>query len=235
MLRVRDLTVRYGSTPAVQHLDLEVEEGEIVGLVGSNGAGKSTTLAAIVGLVPLAGGEVSYLGASLNGLRPEDVARRGIALVMEGRHIFTTLSVAENLALGGTAGRRDRARTGAALERVLDRFPILRTTYRLPAGTLSGGEQQLLAIGRALISEPRLLLLDEPSLGLSPILVDEVFDALAEIRGAGATVLLVEQNVRRTVELADRTYVMRSGRIALSGCRDELAGLTALDAAYLGF
>ena len=234
MLRVRDLTVRYGSAPAVQHLDLEVEEGEIVGLVGSNGAGKSTTLAAIVGLVPLAGGEVSYLGASLNGLRPEDIARRGIALVMEGRHIFTTLTVAENLALGGTAGR-DRARTGAALERVLDRFPILRTTYRLPAGTLSGGEQQLLAIGRALISEPRLLLLDEPSLGLSPILVDEVFDALAEIRGAGATVLLVEQNVRRTVELADRTYVMRSGRIALSGCRDELAGLTALDAAYLGF
>ena len=234
MLRVRDLTVRYGSTPAVQHLDLEVEEGEIVGLVGSNGAGKSTTLAAIVGLVPLAGGEVSYLGASLAGLRPEDIARRGIALVMEGRHIFTTLTVAENLALGGTAGR-DRARTGAALERVLDRFPILRATYRLPAGTLSGGEQQQLAIGRALISEPRLLLLDEPSLGLSPILVDEVFDALAEIRSAGATVLLVEQNVRRTVELADRTYVMRSGRIALSGSRDELAGLTALDAAYLGF
>ncbi len=234
MLRVRDLTVRYGSAPAVQHLDLEVEEGEIVGLVGSNGAGKSTTLAAIVGLVPLAGGEVSYLGASLAGLRPEDIARRGIALVMEGRHIFTTLTVAENLALGGTAGR-DRARTGAALERVLDRFPILRATYRLPAGTLSGGEQQQLAIGRALVSEPRLLLLDEPSLGLSPILIDEVFDALAEIRSAGATVLLVEQNVRRTVELADRTYVMRSGRIALSGSRDELAGLTALDAAYLGF
>lgn len=234
MLRVRDLTVRYGSAPAVQHLDLEVEEGEIVGLVGSNGAGKSTTLAAIVGLVPLAGGEISYLGASLAGLRPEDIARRGIALVMEGRHIFTTLTVAENLALGGTAGR-DRARTGAALERVLDRFPILRATYRLPAGTLSGGEQQQLAIGRALVSEPRLLLLDEPSLGLSPILIDEVFDALAEIRSAGATVLLVEQNVRRTVELADRTYVMRSGRIALSGSRDELSGMTALDAAYLGF
>ena len=118
---------------------------------------------------------------------------------------------------------------------MLDRFPILRATYRLPAGTLSGGEQQQLAIGRALVSEPRLLLLDEPSLGLSPILIDEVFDALAEIRSAGATVLLVEQNVRRTVELADRTYVMRSGRIALSGSRDELAGLTALDAAYLGF
>jgi branched-chain amino acid transport system ATP-binding protein len=234
MLRVRDLTVRYGSTPAVQHVDLEVDEGEIVGLVGSNGAGKSTTLAAIIGLVPLAGGDVSYLGASLAGLRTEDIARCGIALVLEGRHIFTTLTVAENLALGGTAGR-DRARTGAALERVLDRFPVLRKTYRLPAGTLSGGEQQQLAIGRALISEPRLLLLDEPSLGLSPILVDEVFETLAEIRASGATVLLVEQNVRRTVEIADRTYVMRSGRIALSGGRDELAGLTALDAAYLGF
>jgi branched-chain amino acid transport system ATP-binding protein len=234
MLRVRDLTVRYGSTPAVQHLDLEVDEGEIVGLVGSNGAGKSTTLAAIIGLVPLAGGDVSYLGASLAGLRTEDIARRGIALVLEGRHIFTTLTVAENLALGRTAGR-DRARTGAALERVLDRFPVLRKTYRLPAGTLSGGEQQQLAIGRALISEPRLLLMDEPSLGLSPILVDEVFETLVEIRDSGATVLLVEQNVRRTVELADRTYVMRSGRIALSGGRDELTGLTALDAAYLGF
>jgi branched-chain amino acid transport system ATP-binding protein len=234
MLRLRDLTVRYGSAPAVQHLDLEVEEGEIVGLVGSNGAGKSTTLAAIVGLVPLAGGDVSYLGASLASLRTEDIARRGIALVMEGRHIFTTLTVSENLALGGTA-RRDRRGTGVALERVLDRFPILRATYGLPAGTLSGGEQQQLAIGRALIAEPRLLLLDEPSLGLSPMLVDQVFEALAEIRSSGTTVLLVEQNVRRTVALADRTYVMRSGRIALSGRRDELAGLTALDAAFLGF
>jgi branched-chain amino acid transport system ATP-binding protein len=234
MLRLRDLTVRYGSAPAVQHLDLEVEEGEIVGLVGSNGAGKSTTLAAIVGLVPVAGGDVSYLGASLARLRTEDIARRGIALVMEGRHIFTTLTVSENLALGGTA-RRDRRGTGVALERVLDRFPILRATYGLPAGTLSGGEQQQLAIGRALIAEPRLLLLDEPSLGLSPMLVDQVFETLAEIRSSGTTVLLVEQNVRRTVALADRTYVMRSGRIALSGGRDELAGLTALDAAFLGF
>ena len=234
MLRVRDVTVRYGSAPAIQHLDLDVNEGEIVGLVGSNGAGKSTLLAAIVGLVPIAGGDVSYLGESLLRLQTEDIARRGIALVMEGRHIFTTLTVSENLALGATA-QRNRAGSSAALERVLERFPVLRKNYRLPAGTLSGGEQQQLAIARALVAEPRLLLLDEPSLGLAPILVDEVYQALAEIRSAGATVLGVERKFRRTVKLDDRTYVLRSGRIALSGRREELAGLSALDAAYLGF
>ncbi len=153
MLRVRDVTVRYGSAPAIQHLDLDVNEGEIVGLVGSNGAGKSTLLAAIVGLVPIAGGDISYLGESLLGVQTEDIARRGIALVMEGRHIFTTLTVSENLALGATA-QRNRAGSSAALERVLERFPVLRKNYRLPAGTLSGGEQQQLAIGRALVAEP---------------------------------------------------------------------------------
>jgi branched-chain amino acid transport system ATP-binding protein len=234
MLSVRDLTVRYGAVPAVQDIALEVAEGELVGLVGANGAGKSTTLAAIAGLVPIARGEISYLGESLAGLRTEEIARRGIALVMEGRHIFTTLNVSENLALGKTANP-DPARAEAVLERVLEQFPILRKTYRLPAGTLSGGEQQQLAIARALIAEPRLLMLDEPSLGLSPMLVDQVFDALGEIRSTGATVLLVEQNVKRTVALADRTYVMRSGRIALSGARAELAELRGLDAAYLGF
>ena len=234
MLSIRDLTVRYGRTPAVHELSLEVGEGEIVGLVGPNGAGKSTTLAAIVGLVPAAAGTVTYLGEPLVGLETEEIAKRGISLVLEGRHIYTTLTVAENLALGRTANR-DRARTDAALARVLDRFPVLRTTYRLPAGTLSGGEQQQLAIGRALIAEPRLLLLDEPSLGLSPLLVDQVFEIVAEVRRDGGTVLLVEQNVRRTVELADRTYVVRLGRVVLSGRRAELAGLSGLDAAYLGF
>jgi branched-chain amino acid transport system ATP-binding protein len=234
MLSVRDLTVRYGSTPALQELTIEVAEGEIVGLVGANGAGKSTALAAIFGLVPMAAGSVTYLGESLAGLEPEEIAARGIALVLEGRHIFTTLTVAENLDLGRTANP-DRARTDAALERVLARFPVLRKTYGLPAGTLSGGEQQQLAIGRALISEPRLLLLDEPSLGLSPLLVDELFEVLGEIRGSGTTVLLVEQNVRRTAALADRIYVVRSGRIALAGRPRELAGMNAVDAAYLGF
>jgi branched-chain amino acid transport system ATP-binding protein len=234
MLSVRDLTVRYGATPAVQNLTLEVAEGEIVGLVGANGAGKSTVLAAIAALVPINGGTVAYLGEPLGGLETEEIARRGIALVLEGRHIFATLSVRENLALGGTANP-DRTRTGTALERVLELFPVLRKTYRLPAGTLSGGEQQQLAIGRALMAEPRLLILDEPSLGLAPMLVDQVFETLGEVRRAGTTVLLVEQNIRRTVALADRTYVMRSGRIALSGSRAELASLAGLDAAYLGF
>jgi len=234
VLHVADLTVRYGRTPAVEGITLDVAEGEIVGLVGANGAGKSTTIAAIAGLVPIAGGTISYLGEQLAGLATEDIARRGIALVLEGRHIFTTLSVGENLELGRTANP-DRTRTDARLAQVLDRFPVLRRTYRLPAGTLSGGEQQQLAIGRALVAEPRLLLLDEPSLGLSPLLVDELFQALAEIRDDGTTVLLVEQNVRRTVALADRTYVMRSGRIALSGARAELTATGGLDAAYLGF
>jgi branched-chain amino acid transport system ATP-binding protein len=234
MLSVRDLTVRYGATPAVQNLTLEVAEGEIVGLVGANGAGKSTVLAAIAALVPINGGTVAYLGEPLGGLETEEIARRGIALVLEGRHIFATLSVRENLALGGTANP-DRTRTGPALERVLELFPVLRKTYRVPAGTLSGGEQQQLAIGRALMAEPRLLILDEPSLGLAPMLVDQVFETLGEVRRAGTTVLLVEQNIRRTVALADRTYVMRSGRIALSGSRAELASLAGLDAAYLGF
>jgi branched-chain amino acid transport system ATP-binding protein len=233
MLSIRELTVRYGRTPAVQGLSLEVGEGEIVGLVGPNGAGKSTTLAAVVGLVQPAAGGIVYRGEPIHGLATEEIARRGIALVVEGRHIFATLTVGENLALGKTANP-DRAGAEAALERVLEAFPVLRRTFGLPAGTLSGGEQQQLAIARALVAEPRLLLLDEPSLGLAPVLVDQVFEAIAEIRRAGATVLLVEQNVRRTVELADRTYVVRSGRVVLSGTRAELLR-SELDAAYLGF
>jgi branched-chain amino acid transport system ATP-binding protein len=232
MLGIRELTVRYGRTPAVQELSLDVGEGEIVGLVGPNGAGKSTTLAAVVGLVRPEAGRIAYRGEPLDGLAPEEIVRRGIALVVEGRHIFATLTVGENLALGKTANP-DRAGAAAALERVLDAFPVLRRTLGLPAGTLSGGEQQQLAIARALVAEPRLLLLDEPSLGLAPVLVDQVFETIAEIRHAGTTVLLVEQNVRRTVELADRTYVLRSGRIVLSGTRAELAQ-SELDAAYLG-
>jgi branched-chain amino acid transport system ATP-binding protein len=232
MLTVRDLTVRYGRTPAVENLSLEVGEGEIVGLVGPNGAGKSTTLAAILGLVPVAAGRITYLGESLVGLAPEVIARRGIGLVLEGRRIFATLTVGENLTLARTANRATRSDT--VLESLLDRFPILRETFGLPAGVLSGGEQQQLAIARALMGEPRLLLLDEPSLGLAPLLVDQIFDAVAEIRRGGATVLLVEQNIRRTVELADRSYVVRSGRITVSGPRAELARLSELDAAYLG-
>ena len=172
MLSVRDLTVRYGRTPAIQNVSLDVGEGEIVGLVGPNGAGKSTTLAAIFGLVPVAEGEITYDGASLVGLATEKIVRRGLALVLERRHIFNTLTVRENLLLGTTANRH-RVRSDAALEPVLDRFPVLRRTFRSPAGNLSGGEQQQLAIARALLAEPRLLVLDEPSLGLAPLLVDQ--------------------------------------------------------------
>jgi len=233
MLHVRNVTVRFGRAEAVEDLTLDVGEGEIVGLVGPNGAGKSTTLAAILGLVPIATGRITYFGTPLVGLATEQIARRGIALVLEGRHIFSTLTVGENLLLGKTANR-DRSRADAALQRVLASFSVLQKTFGLPAGALSGGEQQQLAIARALVAEPRLLLLDEPSLGLAPQLVDIVFDAVAEIRREGTTVLLVEQNVKRTVELADRTYVLRSGRIALSGTKAELSG-SALDAAFLGF
>ena len=234
MLTVRDLTVRYGRAPAVQNLSLEISEGEIVGLVGPNGAGKSTTLAAIFGLVAVAEGEITYDGESLVGLAPENIVRRGLALVLEGRHIFNTLTVRENLLLGMTANG-NKVRSDAALEPALDRFPVLRRTFRSPAGNLSGGEQQQLAVARALLAEPRLLVLDEPSLGLAPLLVDRIFETLAEIRRAGVTVLLVEQNVTRTIELADRTYFVRSGRITRSGGRSELAASGLLDAAHLGF
>jgi branched-chain amino acid transport system ATP-binding protein len=234
MLSVRDLTVRYGRAPAVQSVDLEVDEGEIVGLVGPNGAGKSTTVAAIFGLVPVAEGQITYQGDSLVGLATEQIVRRGLALVLERRHIFSTLTVRENLLLGTTANR-NRLRSNAALEPVLDRFPALRRTSRSPAGNLSGGEQQQLAVARALLAEPRLLVLDEPSLGLAPRLVDVVFETLAELRRAGVTVLVVEQNVTRTIDLADRTYFIRSGRITRSAPRSELAGPDRVDGAYLGF
>jgi branched-chain amino acid transport system ATP-binding protein len=233
MLDVSELSVHYGRAPAVEGVSLEVGEGEIVGLVGPNGAGKSSVLAAILGLVPVKAGAIAYLGESLVGLPTERIVRRGIALVLEGRHVFGTLSVGENLRIGTTASAR-RKRSEAAHERVLELFPVLRRTLRRPAGTLSGGEQQQLAIARALLAEPRLLLLDEPSLGLAPLLVDQVFEALEEIRREGVAVLLVEQNVPRTVALADRTYVIRSGRIALSGSRNELLDSGLLDAAYLG-
>jgi len=233
MLSVRDLTVRYGRTPAVEDLSFEVGEGEIVGLVGPNGAGKSTTLAAIVGLVPVARGGVTFLGESLAGLATEEIARRGVALVLEGRHIFGTLTVGENLGLGRTANR-DRARADAALERALESFPILRQTFRRPAGTLSGGEQQQLAIARALIAEPRLLLLDEPSLGLAPILVAQVFQTIREINGQGTTVLLVEQNALQALSIADRGYVLQTGEVVLTGSGESLKQNETVRKAYLG-
>jgi branched-chain amino acid transport system ATP-binding protein len=229
LLSIRGLTVRYGSVTALHGIDLDVGEGELVALVGPNGAGKSSTLAAVTGLVRPAAGTVTLDGEVVTGLAPERVIRHGVALVPEGRNIFTSLTVAENLALGATI-RRD-ARVGADLDRELDRFPILRERYGQQAGLLSGGEQQQLAIARALMSRPRLLLLDEPSLGLAPRLVDLVFETVAQLRREGLTIVLVEQNATRAVALADRTAVLRTGRIVRTGADVDAA---AMAAEYLG-
>lgn len=232
MLSLDALEVRYGSVAAVRDLTLHVMRGEIVGLIGPNGAGKSTTLHAIMGLVPIQSGTVRLGGASLRGRRPETIARAGIALVPEGRRIFSQLTVEENLRLG-LAGRRDRAGAEAAIERVVEMFPILGEFRRRRAGGLSGGQQQQLAIGRALVADPDVLLLDEPSLGLAPKIVDVVFDALREIRDAGVTVLLVEQRAQRTVALADRTYLVANGELRLTLGPDDAGETERMVAAYL--
>lgn len=233
MLRVEGLTAHYGRIAALHGISLEVSEGETVALVGPNGAGKSTTLATITGTLRPSGGSITFERESLVGLAPERIVARGIALVPEGREIFATLTVAENLQLGATP-RSDRNGVEADLERILGLFPVLRTSYRRSAASLSGGEQQQLAIARALLSAPRLLLLDEPSLGLAPLMLDLVFDTLAELRESGVTILLVEQNAARALELADRSYVLRTGTIVSSGSREQLSSTEDVAAAYLG-
>ncbi|MCW2975913.1 MAG: transporter ATP-binding protein [Actinomycetia bacterium] len=231
VLVVENLEVRYGAVRAVRGLSLTVEPGEIVGLIGPNGAGKSSTLHAIMGAAPVAAGDVRLAGASLVGRKPEDVARSGIALVPEGRRIFGELSVEENLRLG-LAGRRSQAGADDAVERAYELFPIVRDFRRRTAGALSGGQQQQLAIARALVAEPDVLLLDEPSLGLAPRIVDVVFDALAAIRESGLAVLLVEQRAQRTVALADRCHVLSNGELRLTLDRDDAADTEKLVAAY---
>jgi branched-chain amino acid transport system ATP-binding protein len=230
-LAVEKLSVRYGAVEAVRGLSLEVKPGEIVGLIGPNGAGKSSTLHAIMGAAPVTGGDVRLDGRSLVGRRPEDVARRGVALVPEGRRIFGELTVEENLRLG-LAARRAR-RNGHGLDRAYDLFPVLREFRARRAGLLSGGQQQQLAIGRALVSEPDFLLLDEPSLGLAPKIVDVVFEALAKIRDAGLAVLLVEQRAQRTVALADRSHVLANGELRLTLGPQDAGDTDRLVAAYL--
>jgi branched-chain amino acid transport system ATP-binding protein len=230
-LAVEKLSVRYGAVDAVRGLSLEVRPGEIVGLIGPNGAGKSSTLHAIMGAAPVIGGDVRLDGRSLVGRRPEDVARRGIALVPEGRRIFGELTVEENLRLG-LAARRRRG-SGRGLERAYELFPVLREFHSRQAGLLSGGQQQQLAIGRALVADPDILLLDEPSLGLAPKIVDVVFDALTEIRDAGLAVLLVEQRAQRTVALADRSHVLTNGELRLTLGPEDAGDTDRLVAAYL--
>jgi len=230
-LALEGLNVRYGAVDAVRDLSLEVKPGEIVGLIGPNGAGKSSTLHAIMGVAPVAGGAVKLGGRSLVGRRSEDVARAGVALVPEGRRIFAELTVEENLRLG-LAARRDAANV-AALESAFELFPILREFRRRHAGALSGGQQQQLAIARALVAEPDVLLLDEPSLGLAPKIVDLVFDALGRIRERGLAVLLVEQRAQRTVALADRSHVLANGQLRLELGPDDAADTDRLIAAYM--
>jgi branched-chain amino acid transport system ATP-binding protein len=230
-LSVDNLHVRYGGVHAVRGLSFEVAPGEIVGLIGANGAGKSSTLHAIMGLAP-ATGEVRLGDRSLLGLSPEDVARDGVALVPEGRRIFGELTVEENLRLG-LAARRTRGSSESVFRSVYELFPIVEEFRRRQAGLLSGGQQQQLAIARALVAEPDVLLLDEPSLGLSPTVVDVVFDALAAIRARGLAVLLVEQRAQRTVAFSDRTYLIANGEIRLSLTPADANDTEQMVAAYL--
>jgi branched-chain amino acid transport system ATP-binding protein len=230
MLEVRELEVRYGAVPAVRDVNLHVERGEIVGLIGPNGAGKSTTLHAIMGLVPAHSGDIRLGGRTVRGRSPEAIALSGVALVPEGRRIFGDFSVEENLRLG-LAARRSNG--GDGLAEVYDLFPILREFRRRGAGALSGGQQQQLAIARALVARPDLLLLDEPSLGLAPKLVDGVFEALASIRDRGVTILLVEQRAQRTVAFADRTHVLANGELRMTLGPADADDTQRMIAAYL--
>jgi branched-chain amino acid transport system ATP-binding protein len=231
LLEVDGLAVRYGTVAAVRGLSLTVGRGEIVGLIGPNGAGKSTTLHAVMGLVPPAGGTITLRGESLAGRSPERIARAGIALVPEGRRIFAELTVEENLRLG-LAARGDGDGT-PGLEDAYELFPVLHESRRRHAGALSGGQQQQLAIARALVAKPEVLLLDEPSLGLAPVLVDALFSRLGEIRDRGLAVLLVEQRAQRTVALADRTHVLANGELRLLLTPADADDTDKMIAAYL--
>jgi branched-chain amino acid transport system ATP-binding protein len=230
-LALEALDVRYGGVQAVRGLSFEVAPGEIVGLIGANGAGKSSTLHAIMGLAPVAGGDVRLGGQSLRGRRPEEIARSGIALVPEGRRIFSELTVEENLRLG-LAARRTRGPADGVLRDVYETFPIVEEFRARNAGALSGGQQQQLAIARALVAEPDVLLLDEPSLGLAPAVVDIVFAALAAIRERGIAVLLVEQRAQRTVAAADRSHVLSNGELRLTLGPESAGDTDTLVAAY---
>jgi len=233
LLQLRELRVAYGGIQAVKGIELELRTGELVCLIGANGAGKTTTLNAIAGVLPLTGGDILYAGERINPVPAHERLRRGIALVPEGRGIFTRLTVEENLRMGAYS-RKDRAGIEADLERVYTLLPRVRERLHQVAGTLSGGEQQMLAIGRALLSRPRLLLLDEPSMGLAPLLVEKIFEVVQSVAREGVTVLLVEQNARLALEFAGRGYVMASGRLILTGSGEALLADPGVRAAYLG-
>jgi branched-chain amino acid transport system ATP-binding protein len=233
MLKIEKLSVHYGGIHALQGIDLEVPDGKIVTLIGANGAGKSTTLKSVVGLVKVSGGSVSWNGERLNGLPTKDIVSKGVVLVPEGRRVFPNLTVDENLSLGAYASD-DKARIAADRKKVFGLFPRLEERQRQKAGTLSGGEQQMLAVGRAIMTRPRLLMMDEPSLGLAPIVVKMIFDIVREINKTGTTVLLVEQNAKAALEIADYGYVLETGRIKLQGPGKELLADDGVRKAYLG-
>jgi branched-chain amino acid transport system ATP-binding protein len=233
MLKISDLTVGYGAITAVKGLTLEVREGEIVSLIGSNGAGKSTTLRTVSGLLKPKTGSIEFLGENIDGAPGHEIVAKGICHSPEGRRIFPKMTVDENLDLGAFL-RKDSAAVKESRERVLALFPRLRERISQKAGTMSGGEQQMLAVGRALMGDPKLLIMDEPSMGLAPVLVDLIFETIEEIRKSGVTILLVEQNALAALRIADYAYVLESGHLKLEGDGSKLADDPAIAQAYLG-
>lgn len=233
MLKVNDIEAFYGKVQALHHVSLQVEEGEIVALVGANGAGKSTTLKTIAGLVAPATGSIEFCGQRIDGLPPDRIVRKGISLCPEGRRVWPEMTVWENLILGAHS-RQDRPQVEKDLADFEARFPIMRERRNQLAGSLSGGEQQILAIGRALMSKPRILMFDEPSLGLAPLLVEQTFDIIRDLNRQGLTILLVEQNAFLAMEMANRAYVIETGRIVLEGPGKELLKEDHVRKAYLG-
>lgn len=233
MLHVQSLHVRYGAIKAVRDVSLEVKEGELVVLLGPNGAGKSSTLSAVMGLIRPSAGSVRFQGQDITGRSPEDIVRSGLVLTPEGRRILAGLTVRENLVLAG-AIRKDKQAMHADLDRFMQRFPVLARRADSHAGTLSGGEAQQLAIARSLMAAPKLLLLDEPTLGLAPKVVDQIFEIVGELVREGLTILMVEQNAVRAIEAADRGYVMRTGEIVAAGSAIDLGGKQGLLSSYLG-
>ena len=233
LLQVSGLQVAYGSIQAVKGVDFEVREGELVTLIGSNGAGKTTTMKAITGTLPLAGGDIVYRGKSIRGQGPWDLVKQGLAMVPEGRGVFTRMSIMENLYMGAYI-RNDKQGIEDDIEKMFVIFPRLKERRTQLAGTMSGGEQQMLAMGRALMSRPKVLLLDEPSMGLSPLMVDKIFEVVQDVYAQGVTVLLVEQNASRALSIANRGYVMESGIITMHGDAKHMLNDPKVRAAYLG-
>ena len=234
LLKIEDLTSHYGPICALQRISLEVNPGELVAIVGANGAGKTTLLLTLSGVQKASGGSIVFDGADITRMASHKIVQSGICHVPEGRQVFAPLGVEDNLKLGAYCFRDDKVRIAEELEKIYQLFPILKEKRRQPAGTLSGGQQQMLAIGRALLGRPRLLLLDEPSMGLAPLLVEEIFRVVKELNDGGVTVLLVEQNANAALGIADRGYVLETGRVILTAKADELRADEAVRKAYLG-